>query len=320
MSSRKSSGPPKRESGLPRLDMLDEEVTMTRQTETSVVAPKSVRQVLRDVLTVLVGFDSGRVHSLREGETWIGRGTDCNLMLPDPDVSRRHACVVRRGGRTIIRDNGSKNGTFVRGQRITECELLSNDEIQLGAAVTLLVSRLSETEEQLAQQLYQSSMRDALTGTYNRRYFSRRLREELLYADRHAALVSLIVFDLDHFKALNDAHGHAFGDMVLKQCASRSSSTLRAEDVLARIGGEEFGIILRGIGHPDACTCAERIRAAISAEPVALGKTTATATVSAGVATSSQCAKPATVDSLLELADERLYLAKGDGRNRIRGG
>jgi diguanylate cyclase (GGDEF)-like protein len=298
--------------------MLDDEVTTTHHTETNHAAPASVRQELREVVTVLVGFDAGRVFPLTEGETWVGRGADCNLVLPDPDVSRRHAVFLKRGASIMIRDNRSKNGTFVHGERITERGLSSNDEIQLGATITLLFSRVSETEEKLSQQLYQSSMRDALTGMYNRRYFSRRLREELLYAERHAALLSVIVFDLDHFKALNDAFGHPFGDLVLQQCASRAHANLRTEDVLARIGGEEFGIILRG-SSTDARACAERVRGTISAQPIVLGASSARPTVSGGIATNVECARPATVDELLKLADQRLYRAKRDGRDRTQG-
>jgi two-component system, cell cycle response regulator len=127
------------------------------------------------------------------------------------------------------------------------------------------------------------------------------------------------VFDLDHFKGVNDAYGHPFGDVVLKTCSTRALSTLRTEDMLARIGGEEFAVILRGIASADACTCADRVRAAIGTEPILAGKSAARITVSAGIATSSECLKPATVDELLGLADGRLYRAKRAGRNRIQG-
>jgi diguanylate cyclase (GGDEF)-like protein len=317
--SSKPPKPPKPPRHLPRLDILDDEITQTRQTETNQRAPSSVRETLRDVITILVGFDAGRVCALTEKETWIGRSADCGLMLPDPDISRKHACLVRQGTTIVVRDNGSKNGTFVDGERVCERILRANDEIQLGAAVTLLFSRISETEEALAQQLYQSSMRDALTGAYNRRYFIRRLREELLYAQRHQGLVSLIVFDLDHFKSLNDMHGHSFGDLVLRSAVSSAIATLRTEDVFARIGGEEFAIILRGIGPAGARTCAERIRLAISTNAVRLGESAATPTVSAGIATLSECAKPGTVEQLLEIADARLYQAKRNGRNCVEG-
>src|SRR5262245_39053530 len=118
-----ASPPPKRESALPRLgvhDELDIEISTTYQTETNQVAPTSVRRALRDVLTVLVGFDAGRVLALTEGETWIGRDAECHLILPDPDVSRRHASLIKRGTRTLLRDHASKNGTFVGGERVTE--------------------------------------------------------------------------------------------------------------------------------------------------------------------------------------------------------
>lgn len=312
-----SAKPPKHRvgpSGLPRLDDFEQDVTTTRQTDTDVNAgPASSRASARAMLTVVAGGDAGRVVSLNSDETVIGRGSSCHLMLPDEGVSRKHASVRRRGGAYYLADLASKNGTYIEDERIVIREITPDVAFRLGPNVVVRLSLMTAAEARLATQLYESSVRDPLTQCFNRRYLFERLRSELAYSERHRTLVSLVVFDFDNFKRLNDTHGHPAGDDVLRVGARRVLGALRTEDVLARIGGEEFAVVLRGIGHSDAIVCAERVRKAVEG-----GTGAVPATISAGVATTDDLPEP-TAEKLFQLADARLYEAKNAGRNRVRG-
>jgi diguanylate cyclase (GGDEF)-like protein len=288
------------------------------RTETNITSPISTREGLRPTLTVLVGMEPGRV--LDCGPiTLIGRAKDCDLVLGDTGVSRHHARLVRNGTAFVVEDLGSKNRTFVNSRRVDSGELRHGDELQIGPNVTLRFAFLGEAEERLARQLYESSMRDALTGAYNRRYLEERLGTEVAFALRHKTALSLVMFDFDHFKRLNDTYGHAAGDAVLSNCSRVALQVLRTEDVLARIGGEEFVVLLRGISHADALVCAERLRSAVEGTPIAFGRETIRATISLGVASFDEAGSPPSREALLEIADHRLYAAKAAGRNRAQG-
>ena len=161
-------------------------------------------------------------------------------------------------------------------------------------------------------------MLDALTGAYNRKHFAERLTSELAYAKRHKTPLSLLMFDLDHFKRINDTLGHLGGDHVLRSVAALVKKTLRAEDVFARYGGEEFAIIARGIDVEKAFLFGERVRAIIEMARLEFNKTPIPVTVSVGAASLVCCTDPS-ADGLVAKADERLYAAKRGGRNRTVG-
>lgn len=308
------------ESGLPNLGADPHyEATTTRQTETNVSAPISGRSAARPTLMVVAGADAGRVVRVTGDHVLIGRASTCDVVLPDPGVSRTHARLVLESSRYVVEDLGSKNGTFLDGDKITKQGIAYGQTIQIGPHVLIRFDMLSTVEESLSRQLYESSMRDPLTKTYNRRHLVERLLAEIAFAMRHGTELSLVMFDFDHFKRVNDTHGHGAGDAVLKEGTQRVSSALRVEDVLARIGGEEFAVALRGIGADNAVACAERVRAAIASCPILHDGVSIAATASFGVATLSECDKPVTPDQLFTLADRRLYEAKRLGRNRVVG-
>jgi two-component system, cell cycle response regulator len=307
------------ESGLPNLDNFDYEATSTGLTETHVIEPASSRRSARMTLTVIAGADAGRVVPLHPDVTVIGRAKTCALLLPDPGVSRTHASIREVDEGWLIEDLDSKNGVYLDGERIRSRILRDGDAFQIGSHVVIRLARMTDVEERLVRQLYDSSMRDALTKTFNRRHFYDRLRGEVAYAIRHTAPLSVYLIDFDHFKHVNDTYGHGAGDTVLRQGAHRILSTLRSEDVLARIGGEEFAVLLRGSDHDAAIACAERVRAAVAATPVLVPETDGVPlTVSIGVASLDEVQVGA-IDAFVELADERLYIAKRSGRNRVQG-
>jgi len=162
--------------------------------------------------------------------------------------------------------------------------------------------------------LAELAMKDVLTEAYNRRYFDRRLVEELDRCRRYGRSLGLVMLDLDHFKEVNDLHGHLFGDETLRRSVKAWASVLRSSDILARYGGEEFCVLLPETELPEASLLAERVRAATSASEIEYGGRVARITASAGVAASRPGDGP---DDILRRVDEALYRAKAGGRNRV---
>jgi diguanylate cyclase (GGDEF)-like protein len=193
--------------------------------------------------------------------------------------------------------------------------------------------------------MFESALRDPLTRAFNRKYLEERLDSEFAYSLRHGTPLTLLLFDVDHFKNINDSLGHLAGDSVLTQLADHVLRVIRAEDVLARYGGEEFAIVSRGIDRDAAQQFAERLRASVErgpfvhsaretqppSDPASLslrdtGRVTWTdpskatrvpLTISVGAATmpDPEIGQPI---QLLARADDALYRAKAAGRNRVR--
>ena len=166
--------------------------------------------------------------------------------------------------------------------------------------------------------LAQRAQIDALTGLWNRGYFEQRLQDEVAAAKRYGRAVTLVLVDLDHFKTINDTHGHPFGDRVLQATGEVLTSSVRATDAACRYGGEEFALVLTETDLVGAQTCAERVRSQIEKlELTSKGKPVPTS-ASLGVACTTQIPREnMTPEALLGAADRALYAAKQSGRNRI---
>ncbi|HWI71225.1 MAG TPA: diguanylate cyclase [Baekduia sp.] len=192
-----------------------------------------------------------------------------------------------------------------------EAEALATKNRELEATLDELAATHRELES-LQAQLRDQAERDWLTGLYNRRYLDatlERMRDDVLHAP-----LSLAVLDLDHFKSVNDRFGHHAGDRVLARAAELLKENVRATDIVARAGGEEFVVVMPWTDVADATACAERLRSAIASEPwsrIAVGMSI---TTSIGLVTS---ATTTDIDTTIRLADRRLYAAKSAGRNRI---
>jgi diguanylate cyclase (GGDEF)-like protein len=273
----------------------------------------------RATLTIISGINAGQVFALDATDHVIGRGTEADLWLEDGGVSRRHARVsCRSDGAYFVEDLDSTNGTFLGGQRITICELRPGDRVQLGPQVTLRFAITDDAEDELQRRLYESSTRDGLTRLYNRKYLGERLTAEVAYSRRHKVKLAVLLLDLDDFKPVNDTHGHAAGDMVLRLIAAQLQRVVRVEDLVARYGGEEFVILARSTGKTDAVRLAARICEAVQQLeiPVAPGRWLKV-TLSIGVAALPDVAPDGGPSELLALADARLYRAKAEGKNRV---
>lgn len=258
----------------------------------------------------------GRMYKLDKQTTVIGRSVDCDLYVDDDGISRKHAEVVAKPDGTFkIVDLGSTNGTYVNEEQISICDLKNTFKIHVGTN-TVLQFVQDAVDEQYQRGLYESAVRDGLTGLYNKRYFQDALRQEFAISVRHQAPLALILFDLDHFKSINDTYGHPAGDYVLKKVAERISATVRTEDVFARWGGEEFAILVRQATEEQALRLAERCRAAINGTDFVFAGTPLRVTISLGVADLAH-GDYARADDLVANADRYLYRAKHGGRNRV---
>lgn len=296
--------------------IIDDDTTLSET-----IHPSSLG--LRDHVSLLVlcGPDAGQWFDLpRSARCIVGRHPNAHVRLADPAVSRQHAEIFVADDRRVrIRDLGSRNGTLIDGYPIDEEGLKDGDRIQLSTETVLRVRFLGSTENELIQELQKAATTDSLTGVANRRYLMSRLEQELSFARRHGAALSVIMIDLDNFKTINDAEGHEVGDGVLKRVAEVLNKTVRLEDVVARYGGDEFAVIARGNSGPTSEEFALRLCEAI--EQSELGTGEVKITLSAGVA----CFEPGdpqqapTPQQLLSRADAALYAAKRAGRDRVVG-
>ena len=268
------------------------------------------------VLTVLRGKRRGETFQLEGANTTLGRGDSTDIRLDDEGVSRRHAELARLDdGAVQLRDLGSTNGTFINGVKIFEQVLLDDDRIALGTTTLLKFELHDAMEIKLKTEMYQKATRDQLTGMYNRRYCFERLREEFSYAQRHGQALSVVMFDVDHFKLVNDTYGHAAGDAVLKRIGEVVMELVRGEDVVCRYGGEEFVCILRGLTLDQGEIFAERVRRCIEAQTVPSGEHQLKVTVSLGVSSLDKV-NFSSPEEMVNEADAYLYVAKEAGRNR----
>lgn len=265
---------------------------------------------------VIAGPNIGEMHTL-DADGIVGRQEDAWVCLNDSEVSRQHARFEPRGDAVFVQDLGSTNGTFVNGQQVTEHQLSDGDKIQIGSTTVLKFGYQDDLEREFQQQMYESALRDGLTGAYNKKHFLERLDSEFAFAKRHGTPVVLIMFDIDCFKDVNDTWGHLAGDHVLTMLTQQLLNTIRREDVFGRYGGDEFALITRGINLTEGNVLADRIRRKIEHTEFRWEKQHIPVTVSMGVAW-SETADIKDPKALLTAADGALYAAKQNGRNRVK--
>jgi two-component system cell cycle response regulator len=267
-------------------------------------------------LLVLAGSNLGAMYKVDKERLVMGRGEKVDVRLIDEGLSREHACIVKEGGRFVVEDLASTNGTYCNGGRVTRHALTEGDKILLGSTTILKFTYQDRLDEAFQRQMSESALRDGLTHAYNKRYFGDRLDGELQYAQRHDAPLALVLLDIDHFKAINDRHGHPAGDEVLVQLAALVMSMLRESDLFARYGGEEFAIIAPATDLDAIRPLCERLRAAIEAHPFVHEGTRIPVTASFGVARAPAPGAASSAE-FVAAADEALYAAKRGGRNRV---
>lgn len=246
----------------------------------------------------------------------VGRSPHAAISLPEvPSLSRNHARLRFDKGRVLLEDLGSRNGTFVNDRAVRgAAELRSGDRFQAGA-VHFKFLHERDVEHAYYEAIYEMVARDGLTGVFNRRKFFEEGSREFARAQRYGRPLSVLLLDIDHFKGVNDQHGHLGGDAVLKQFAARLQPLVRTEELFARLGGEEFGVLCPETDAERAAVLAEKLGELCRGESFDCNGVPVAVTVSCGVAG----VQPAMsrFEDLLRVADEALYQAKRDGRDRV---
>ncbi len=272
----------------------------------------------RPCLIVMRGSTTGELHWVQDGDV-LGREEGASIVVPDDEVSPTQ-CRFRilDNDEVWLDDLGSTTGTFVEGSQISDSVLLLDGQrIQMGVGTILTFTHHDELEASFQSRMYDSALRDPLTGLFNRRYLDECLEAELAFARRHEVALTVCMMDIDYFQRVNDQHGHVIGDQVLTELAERMRSTVRTEDTCCRFGGEKFVVISLGISLENGLVLAERLRGVVEREEFSCEGTAVPVTVSVGVA-SFPYPTIESPEGLLTAADQALYLAKQRGRNRCK--
>lgn len=249
-------------------------------------------------------------------ELVIGRSRALHVSLPEVlSVSRRHARLTHRDEAVILEDLGSTNGTYVNGDLLTApVPLASGDRFQVGA-VHFKFLHERDVEHAYYEAIYDLVTRDGLTDIYNKRKYTEEAEREFARARRHGRPLSLVFFDLDDFKEINDTCGHLCGDFVLKRVAAAVSELLRPEEVFARIGGDEFVILTPETGIEGAQTLAEKLCRLVNRLEYRYDTELVRVTGSFGVAELADHMEGP--EDLFNAADRALYESKHGGGDRV---
>jgi diguanylate cyclase (GGDEF)-like protein len=300
---------------------------MSKNTHATIRAKVTQNKIIDSVpcLVFIRGGTPGKIVELQLSGTYIiGRSSDCQLRIDDPTVSGKHARIFEKNGIFYIEDLDSTNGTFLDHNRMTaSCELTGGEMVNFGNVLVKFLLHGS-AEHDYHHQLYDSVYRDSLTEVQNRRFLDENLKEILQVHAQTDAKFSLMILDIDHFKKVNDVHGHLIGDRILKDSCRLLEKLLREEDILVRYGGEEFVILMPYTGPRYATTTANRLLSMyreFDFQKDQLGPKNVT--FSAGVSFIDYATtgyEDSNADSILLAADNALYKAKNEGRNRVNAG
>jgi diguanylate cyclase (GGDEF)-like protein len=276
--------------------------------------------VRRDACLVHIhptGPKMGTRYTLGDARLVLGRDPSCDIVIDDDSVSRRHACIKPSYDGYQVEDLQSRNGTFVNEQSVNAEQLNDGDYLRIGNSTYRFLAG-DNLELQYHEEIHRLSILDALTEVPNKRHFLDFLGRQLSSATRHDRPLALIIFDIDHFKSVNDMLGHLAGDNILRELAALVKRGIRKEDMLARYGGEEFVLVLPETERQGALELAEHLRRRVEVYPFNYNGRNVAVTISLGVAVTAG-SSPMSADELIYQADEKLYEAKNGGRNRVSG-
>jgi diguanylate cyclase (GGDEF)-like protein len=295
---------------------LSESDEKTRVTQV-VQAPPPDQTPGNDCVVVIYASEPGLLgkrYVLDKSPLRIGRGGDNHIVLDGDSVSRRHSHFERRSNGWFIVDDGSTNGTFLNEEQIKrEAGLNNGDRVKVGPTILKYLSGL-DAEAKYHEEIYRMTIVDGLTQIHNKRYLFEALDKELIRARRYDRQLSLLIFDIDYFKNINDQYGHLAGDYVLRELARIVQERIRRDEVFARYGGEEFVIALPETSLQGAETLAENLRARVETHGFSFQGERIPVTISVGCAVLGEEKSAA---DLIQLADDKLYEAKRGGRNRV---
>jgi diguanylate cyclase (GGDEF)-like protein len=277
-----------------------------------------VRRPGQDCLVVIYAplqSDLGRRYLVTKQVMTIGRGRDNDIVLPSDCVSRRHGRLEQRGEALFVIDLASTNGTYVNDEQrsVKERQLNRGDQLKVGDTIFKYLAG-SDVEAQYHEIIFRMTITDGLTNLSNRKQLDTVLEEEIARARRHRRELSVLMLDIDHFKKINDTHGHVTGDSVLRGLAAILQKRLRPNDRLGRYGGEEFCAILPETSVSSAVRIAEELRKLVETYAFVADNREVRVTISIGAGGLADGMQPA---DLYRRADEKLYQAKRTGRNKV---
>lgn len=284
-------------------------------TQRTVLSGGPLRPSPRSACVVVIhGEGLGRRADVEDEPVLVGRSQEADLAIPHKSVSREHCRIWRDGDDYRIRDLGATNRTRVNDDAIDESVLADGDHIVVGETILKFISQTS-VEARYHEEIYQLATHDVLSDLYNRRHFVEMADKEIARALRHGRPLALCIVDVDLFKPVNDRYGHISGDDVLRQIASIVKQHVRSDDIAARIGGEEFAVLLPESDATATLAFAERLRGAVAGTTFAPGGEPQRITISIGAA--ALVHPGGSRQSLMAAADAALYRAKDEGRNRV---
>lgn len=291
------------------------------KTRVTQVQPSNVSAERRnDCLVVIYTSEPtllGKRFVLENSPTRIGRGADNHIILDGDSVSRRHCHLEHRSSGWRLVDDGSTNGTYLNDDAMDVATMLTNgDRLKIGSTIFKFLSG-TDVESQYHEEIYRMTIVDGLTQVHNKRYLFEALEREVVRARRYQRDLSVLMFDIDFFKKVNDAHGHLAGDFVLKELVRVVKSRIRRDEVFARYGGEEFVIVLPETPFEGAVALGESVRQRVADTRFVFQGENIPISISLGVASLDDLDKNAA--ELIQKADDRLYDAKRAGRNRVCG-
>lgn len=284
-------------------------------TQRTLASPGPQRPAPRSACVVVIhGEGLGRRADIDDSAVLIGRAQEADLSIAHKSVSREHCRIWRDGDDYRVRDLGATNPLRVNEGVTAEAVLADGDHITVGESILKFISHTS-VEARYHEEIYQLATHDALTELYNRRHFVEMTEKEIARSLRHARPLALCIIDVDLFKPVNDRYGHISGDEVLRQIAALVHQHARNDDIAARIGGEEFAVLLPECDAAAAQAFAERLRGAVAGAVFRPGGEPQRITISVGIAVlgPGRDTRPA----LMAAADAALYRAKAEGRNRV---
>jgi len=276
--------------------------------DATLTVPRANRRPARLIQIQPLTLDLGTSFKLADAPLTLGRGPDCLIGLDDASVSRQHARIEPEDEGHCIVDLESTNQTLVNGQAVTRQHLTDGDYVQVGNFVLRYLTE-GNVEAEYHATVRRLTITDPLTLLLNRRALLELLGRELSRSARHARPLTLGLFDVDGFKAINDGLGHHIGDLLLVQLAWRVQSAIRKEDVLARLGGDEFVLLLPDTLPDRADVVAQRVRQVVESEPFQLDANAITVKISLGL-TGTPGGEPVSAEELLQRADAEMYAIK----------
>jgi len=292
---------------------------MEKVTETWVTAPeRPVSMTNRSACLVHIyptGQGMGTRYRLGDNPLVLGRGSDCEIRINDHSVSRRHARIQPGADGYYAVDLQSTNGTYVNDAPASMYKLKDGDYLRVGNCIYRFLMG-GNVEAEYHEEIYRLTIIDALTDIHNKRYFLEFLDRELARSSRYERPLSLVMIDIDKFKAINEEMGHLGGDFTLRELAARIKGNIRKEELFARYGGEEFAVVLPETSGEGAMILADRLVKVTNQQPFQYEDKAFAVTISAGLTTTLGEKGISPVD-LIRRADEKLYQAKNEGRNRV---